>query len=319
MFVLGISSYYLLKGRDVPFARRSFAIAAAFGMASILSVLVLGDESGYEIGDLQKVKLAAIEAEWNTEEAPAAFTVIGLPNQEEMRTDYAIKIPYVMGIIATRSLDKQVTGLKDLVTEHEQRIRNGMTAYGLLDKLQAGDKSEETIKQFNQVKDDLGYGLLLKRYTEKVTDATDEQIKLAAKDSIPEVAPVFFAFRIMVGAGVLMLLLIGIAFYDSARHRIGERKWHLRALLWGIPLPWIAIESGWFVAEYGRQPWTIAEVLPTHLSASTLTEGDLWFSLLGICAFYTVLLVVEMYLMQRFARQGPGSLGTGRYANEAHA
>ena len=199
------------------------------------------------------------------------------------------------------------------MTEHEQRIRNGMTAYGLLDKLQAGDKSEETIKQFNQVKDDLGYGLLLKRYTEKVTDATDEQIKLAAKDSIPEVAPVFFAFRIMVGAGVLMLLLIGIAFYDSARHRIGERKWHLRALLWGIPLPWIAIESGWFVAEYGRQPWTIAEVLPTHLSASTLTEGDLWFSLIGICAFYTVLLVVEMYLMFKFARKGPSSLKSGKY------
>ena len=313
MFVLGISSYYLLKGRDIPFARRSFAIAAAFGMASILSVLVLGDESGYEIGDLQKVKLAAIEAEWETEEAPAAFTVIGLPNQEEMRTDYAIKIPYVMGIIATRSLDKQVTGLKDLVGEHEARIRNGMQAYGLLSKLQAGDKSEETIKQFNAVKQDLGFGLLLAPYTATITDATEEQIKLAAKDSIPQVAPVFFAFRIMVGVGMLMLLLIGLAFYDSTRHRIGQRKWLLKALLWGIPLPWIAIECGWFVAEYGRQPWTIAEVLPTYMSASTLSEADLWFSLIGICAFYTVLLVVEMYLMFKFARKGPSSLKTGKY------
>ena len=313
MFVLGISSYYLLKGRDIPFARRSFAIAAAFGMASILSVLVLGDESGYEIGDLQKVKLAAIEAEWETEEAPAAFTVIGLPNQEEMRTDYAIKIPYVMGIIATRSLDKQVTGLKDLVSEHETRIRNGIQAYGLLSKLQAGDKSEETIKQFNAVKQDLGFGLLLAPYTATITDATEEHIKLAAKDSIPEVAPVFFAFRIMVGVGMLMLLLIGLAFYDSTRHRIGQRKWLLKALLWGIPLPWIAIECGWFVAEYGRQPWTIAEVLPTYMSASTLSEADLWFSLIGICAFYTVLLVVEMYLMFKFARKGPSSLKTGKY------
>lgn len=319
MFVLGISSYYLLKGRDIPFARRSFAIAAAFGMASILSVLVLGDESGYEIGDLQKVKLAAIEAEWETEEAPAAFTVIGLPNQDEMRTDYAIKIPYVMGIIATRSLDKQVTGLKDLVSDHEQRIRTGMQAYALLTKLQAGDKSEETVKQFNAVKQDLGFGLLLKRYTANITDATDQQIAQAAKDSIPKVAPVFFAFRIMVGVGVLMLLLIGLAFYDSARHRIGERKWLLKALLWGIPLPWIAIECGWFVAEYGRQPWTIAEVLPTFMSASTLTEGDLWFSLIGICAFYTVLLVVEMYLMFKFARKGPSSLKTGKYHFETHS
>jgi len=319
MFVLGISSYYLLKGRDIPFARRSFAIAAAFGMASILSVLVLGDESGYEIGDLQKVKLAAIEAEWETEEAPAAFTVIGLPNQDEMRTDYAIKIPYVMGIIATRSLDKQVTGLKDLVSDHEQRIRTGMQAYALLTKLQAGDKSEETLTQFNAVKQDLGFGLLLKRYTANITDATDQQIAQAAKDSIPKVAPVFFSFRIMVGVGVLMLLLIGLAFYDSARHRIGERKWLLKALLWGIPLPWIAIECGWFVAEYGRQPWTIAEVLPTFMSASTLTEGDLWFSLIGICAFYTVLLVVEMYLMFKFARKGPSSLKTGKYHFETHS
>ncbi|MGL4478094.1 MAG: cytochrome ubiquinol oxidase subunit I, partial [Aeromonas veronii] len=108
MFVLGISSYYLLKNRDVAFARRSFAIAAAFGMASIVSVLILGDESGYETGEVQKVKLAAIEAEWETEPAPAAFTLFGIPNQEEMRTDYAIKIPYALGIIATRSLDGQV-------------------------------------------------------------------------------------------------------------------------------------------------------------------------------------------------------------------
>jgi cytochrome d ubiquinol oxidase subunit I len=124
IFVLAISSWYLLKGRDIAFARRSFAIASAFGMASILSVIVLGDESGYEIGDVQKTKLAAIEAEWETEPAPAAFTLFGLPNQAEQRTDYAVKIPYVMGIIATRSVDKQVTGIKDLVREHEGRIRN---------------------------------------------------------------------------------------------------------------------------------------------------------------------------------------------------
>ncbi len=92
MFIMGISAYYMLKGRDIPFARRSFAIAASFGMASILSVIVLGDESGYELGDVQKTKLAAIEAEWHTEEAPAAFTVFGLPNQETMETDFAIKI-----------------------------------------------------------------------------------------------------------------------------------------------------------------------------------------------------------------------------------
>ena len=92
MFILGVSSYYMLKGRDIAFARRSFAIAAAFGLASIVSVMILGDESGYELGDVQKTKLAAIEAEWHTEPAPAAFTAFGFPNQETMETDYAIKI-----------------------------------------------------------------------------------------------------------------------------------------------------------------------------------------------------------------------------------
>ena len=126
----------------MPFARRSFAIAAIFGLASTLSVILLGDESGYEIGDVQKTKLAAIEAEWETEPAPAAFT-FGFPNKETMSTDYAVKIPYVMGIIATRSVDTPVTGIKDLLVEHEGRIRNGMVAYEQLEKLRAGDQSPE--------------------------------------------------------------------------------------------------------------------------------------------------------------------------------
>ena len=110
-----------------------------------------------------------------------------------------------------------------------------------------------------------------------------------------------------------VLVLIGLAFYDSTRHKIGERKWLLKALLYGIPLPWIAIEAGWFVAEYGRQPWTIAEMLPTYVSASNIPASEIWFSLIGIFLFYTVLLIIEMYLMFKYARLGPSSLKTGKY------
>jgi len=313
MFVLAISSYYILKGRDLPFARRSFAVAASFGMAAILSVIVLGDESGYKIGEVQRVKLAAIEAEWHTEPAPAAFTAIGFPNQETMETDYAIKIPYAMGIIATRSLDEEVTGIKDLIKDHEVRIRNGMVAYALLEKLRAGDKSAEVREQFEATKIDLGYGFLLKRYTDKVVDATEEQIKAASYDSIPTVAPMFWSFRIMVAAGVIMLFVFAAAFWQSTRHQIAEKKWVLRAALYSLPLPWIAIEAGWFVSEFGRQPWTISEVLPTFMSASSLTTTDLWFSIISITVFYTILLVIEAFLMFKFARLGPSSLKTGRY------
>ncbi|QJP09863.1 cytochrome ubiquinol oxidase subunit I [Pseudomonas multiresinivorans] len=313
IFVLAISSYYLLKKRDQGFARRSFAIASAFGLASILSVIILGDESGYEIGDVQKTKLAAIEAEWETHPAPAGFTLIGLPNQEEQRTDYAIRIPYVLGLIATRSLDKEVTGIKDLLVQHEARIRNGMTAYALLQKLRGGDKSAATLAQFNQVKSDLGYGLLLKKYTPDVVDATEEQIRLATLDTIPDVFTLFFSFRIMVGCGFLMLALFACAFYASARKNEERKPWLLKWALWSLPLPWLAAQTGWYVAEHGRQPWSIGEVLPVHLSASSLSTGDVWGSLLALIAFYSLLLVVEMYLMIKFARLGPSSLHTGRY------
>lgn len=104
-----------------------------------------------------------------------------------METDYAIKIPYVMGIIATRSFDEQVTGLRELRDDHVDRIRSGMYAYELLEKLRAGERSESNLAAFDEVKGDLGYGLLLKRYTENVTDATESQIQAAADDSIPTV------------------------------------------------------------------------------------------------------------------------------------
>jgi cytochrome d ubiquinol oxidase subunit I len=313
MFVLGISAYYMLKGRDLPFAKRSFAIAAGFGLASILSVIVLGDESGYELGDVQKTKLAAIEAEWETQPAPAAFTLFGFPNEETQTTDYAIKVPYVLGLIATRSIDEEVTGIKELIAQHETRIRNGIGAYALLQKLRGGDYTEADKQAFEAVKADLGYGLLLKRYTPNVVDATEEQIRQAARDTIPKVAPLFWSFRIMVAAGFLMLFIFAASFYYCARRQAGQKRWLLKMALWGIPLPWIAAETGWFVAEYGRQPWSIGEVLPTYLSTSTLQTGDLYFSLAGFIGFYTLLLIVELYLMFRFARLGPSSLHTGRY------
>src|SRR5690606_35806665 len=288
-------------------------------LASILSVIVLGDESGYEIGDVQKTKLAAIEAEWETHPAPAGFTLFGLPNQEEMRTDYAVKIPWALGLIATRSLDEEVKGIKDLIVEHEARIRNGMGAYALLEQLRAGDQSSATIAAFEAVKNDLGYGLLLKKYTANVVDASDEQIRLAARDTIPHVFSLFWSFRAMVASGFLMLALFACAFWASARKNEESKPWLLRWALLSLPLPWIAAQTGWYVAEHGRQPWSIGEVLPTHLSASSLTAGDIWGALSAFVRLYRPLLLLEVYPMVKFARLGPSSLHAGRYHSERQA
>jgi cytochrome d ubiquinol oxidase subunit I len=313
IFVLAVSAYYLLKGRDLAFARRSFAVAAGFGLASILSVIVLGDETGYVVGQVQKVKLAAMEAEWETEPPPSHFTMFGFPNQETQETTAEIKIPWLGGIIVTRSIDTPVPGIKELIAENELRIRSGMMAYGTLEKLRDGDRSAPIQQLFDQHKENLGYGLLLKRYTPSVTDATDDQIKQASLDTIPNVASIFWSFRIMVGLGFYMLALIALSFYFCAKRVFDQKRWLLKTLFFSLPVPWIAVELGWFVAEYGRQPWTIGGVLPTYFSTSTLTSGDIIGTLVAVIALYTVFLIVEMYLMTKFVRLGPSSLHTGKY------
>ena len=316
MFVLGISSWYLLNKRDIGFARRSFSIASAFGLASILSVIILGDESGYTEGETQKIKLAAIEAEWETEAAPASFTAFGFPDQENQRTDYAVKIPYVLGLIATRSIDEEVKGLKELRIESEQRVKNGMLAYAELQKLRGGDRSDMTKHAFEAHKDDLGYGLLLKKYTDNVVDADEMMINKAANDTVPKVAPLFWTFRVMVACGFTLLFIFAMTFYYCATRVADQKRWLLRLAVWCIPLPWIAAETGWFVAEFGRQPWTISGILPTHMSVSSLSADQLWFSIGGFILFYTALLIIELYLMLKYVRLGPSSLHTGRYCFE---
>ncbi|MFA9488227.1 MULTISPECIES: cytochrome ubiquinol oxidase subunit I [unclassified Mannheimia] len=319
IFVLGISAYYILKGRDLGFAKRSFSVAASFGLFAIIAVIIAGDESGYEIGKAQPTKLAAMEGEFETHPAPAAWNAVVIPNTAEMKNEMAIAIPYAAGIIATRSLDTEITGLKDIRVINEQRVRNGIVAYGLLEKLRSGNYTEADKEAFKAVQKDLGFGLLLKQYTDNVVDATEEQIQKAADNTIPNVGPTFWAFRMMMLSGVIMLVLIIAAFTQNMRGRVGQSRFLLRALLCGIPLPWIAIESGWFLAEYGRQPWAIYEMLPVGVANSALTTGDLWFTIGLLCGLYTLFLIIEMYLMFKYGRLGPSSLKTGRYYFEQSA
>jgi cytochrome d ubiquinol oxidase subunit I len=313
MFVLGVSALYLLKGRDVAFARRSFAVAVGFGLASVCSVIVLGDESGYEVGQIQKVKLATMEAAWDTEPPPASFTIFGFPDQDAQTTRGEIRVPWLGGLIVTRSLDKPIKGIKQLVAESEVRIEKGMRAYGLLQKLRAGDASPALIQEFNSLKQHLGYGLLLKRYTPKVTDATPEQIHRAALDTIPNVGVMFWSFRIMVGLGFYMLALFAVSFYFCAKRVFDRKRWLLKTIVFSMPAPWIAAELGWIVAEYGRQPWSIGEVLPTLLASSTLSTWDLIGSISAIVLLYSAFMIAAAYLMVKYVRLGPSSLQTGRY------
>ncbi len=267
----------------------------------------------------QQTKMAAIEAMWETEPAPAGFNVIAWPNEQKQANDWSVHIPWVMGIIGTRSLDKEIPGIKEIKAKNRERILSGMQAVVALEALRKNRQDTAALEVFERHKADLGFGLLLKKYVTDVRQATPAMIQTAVDSTVPRVAPMFWAFRLMVGLGFAMLVLFGLAFWSTLKtNGMTQRPWVLKWALWMLPAPWMACELGWLVAEYGRQPWTIYGVLPTHLSVSTLTVESLYGSLAGFIGFYTVLLVVEMYLMVKFARQGPGSLGTGRYDNDAH-
>lgn len=304
IFVLALSAYYLLRQRNIDLAKRSITVAAAFGLASAFCVVLLGDESGYNASQHQPMKLAAIEGMWETEKAPASFTLIGFPNQQAKETRHAIKIPYALGLIATRSLNDTIPGINDLVITAEGRIKNGIKAYAALQDLikDSHDARAAFILQQNQ--QDLGYALLLKQFTVNIIDANPQQIKAAANRTIPQVAPLFWSFRIMVGCGVFFILLFAIAFYLSVTQKL-EKRWFLRLAMWSLPLPWIAAELGWFVAENGRQPWIIDGILPTSLGASSLNTSSLLISLTGFIIFYGTLSIIELYLMIKYIRLGP--------------
>jgi cytochrome d ubiquinol oxidase subunit I len=310
VFVMAVSAWFLLSGRNAAFAKRSMTVAASFGLASALSVVVLGDESGYTASENQKMKVAGIEAMWETEPAPASFTLFGIPDLAAERTDYAIRIPWVLGLIATRSLDTPVPGIRNLMADNVERIKSGMIAYGALAKLRVNPGDDDARAAFAAHVQDLGYGLLLKRYTDKVIDANSAQIQEAAWDTVPNVLPLFWSFRIMVAIGFFFIVFFAFSFWLSARRRLDRHRWFLRLALLALPLPWISAELGWFVAENGRQPWTIDGVLPTFLSVSSVGSASVAVSLTGFVLLYSALAIVEVYLMIKYIRLGPeGSLG----------
>ena len=308
MFVLSISAYFLLRGRNKAFAKRSMTVAVSFGLASALSVVVLGDESGYVANANQKMKIAVMEGMWHTEKAPANLTLFGIPDEKTLSTKYSIDFPYILGLIATRSFNTPLEGIIELIEDGKLKIKDGMIAYGALKILQKDPHNTNAKILFDQYSGSLGYGLLLKKYTENVTDATEKQINQAAQDLKPKVIPMFFSFRIMVACGLYLILLFATGFYLSLKHTLHTTRWYHRMALYSLPLPWVAAELGWVVAEYGRQPWAVQGILPTFMGASSVSSTQVMISIMGFVVFYTALAVVELYLMVKYIRLGPDGM-----------
>lgn len=305
IFVAGISAWYMLKQRHMELARRSFRMAVLFGVLATAGVITLGDALGFVGAKAQPTKLAAMEGLWKSESAPMSFNVIAFPSQENQTNYGQLQVPYALSLLVTHSFDGTVPGLDQLEQQAAARIRNGIPAVAALHTLSADPHDVDALAQFHAHEQDLGYGFLVQRYASDVSQATDAQITTASHDAIPQVAPMFWSFRIMVVLGLAMLAFFVLSLIYTMRNNIQHQRWLLRMAVAMIPVPFIANEAGWLVAEVGRQPWTVYGILPTWMSASTHSVGYMIFSLIGFVSLYTIFIVIEMILMVRAVRSGP--------------
>jgi cytochrome d ubiquinol oxidase subunit I len=305
VFMLAISAWYLLRGRHVEIAKKSMTVAASFGLASALSVVILGDESGYTAGQNQKMKIAAIEAMWNTEPAPASFTLFGLPDLAHHVTHYEVKVPWMLGLVATRSADTPVPGISELVGLAQTNIADGLIAYKALATIRHNPDDTQARADLDAHVGHLGYALLLKNIRPDIENASRDEIIRAANSTIPNVPVLFWSFRFMVGLGLWFIALFAASFWLSAKRQLDRWRPYLWAAFLTLPLPWIAAELGWIVAEYGRQPWVIVGVLPTALGVSSTSAANVALSLTGFALFYSALLVCDLYLLLKYIRLGP--------------
>ncbi|OYV32184.1 MAG: cytochrome d terminal oxidase subunit 1 [Rhodospirillales bacterium 20-64-7] len=325
MFVMGISAYYMLRGRHREFAARSFRMAALFGLVSTLAVVTLGDALGRLDYLVQPTKIAAMEGLWHTSTPPSApWLIAALPNDATQSNSMEIGVPYVLTPLVAHSLNTPIPGLIDLEQANVPRVDNGIKAIAALQ--QYGETHSATsLATFKQYENDMGYGFLAQRYapnqdvnliTPALLPSVEQQ---AVKDSIPNVFVTFWSFRIMMVLGFYFVAIFAFAAYYSLKNQLEKHPMLLKLCMWSIPAPILATEFGWVTAEAGRQPWTVYGWLPTFQSASSHDVGYMIFSLAGFALLYSAFIAAELYLMFKFARLGPDEHGVAAHHSPVDA
>ena len=310
IFVIGISAWFILKGRHLVFARKSILIASVFGLIASIFVAITGDSSAYDVAQKQPMKLAAMEGLYKGE-TNAGLVAIGMLTPGKEVSDeidpyvFSLKIPSLLSIMAYRDIDAFVPGINDIVEGNEQysipaiseRMKNGKLSIENLRKFNDYKKegnnieAEKSLKIFEENYKDFGYGYLSK-----------------PSDAVPNVPITFYSFHLMVAIGFFFILLFSLALYYTITDKLKSKKWLLKVLLWSIPLAFIASELGWIVAEVGRQPWTIQDILPVAISTSHLSTSTVIITFFMFAALFTVLLIAEVKIMLHQIKLGPKSI-----------
>lgn len=307
LFVIAVSSWYLLKGRHQLMAKRSILVASVFGLLSFFYVGLTGDESAYTNAETQPMKLAAYEGLYDGERN-AAIVALGILNPQKKPGDdrepflFEIKIPSLLSIMAKHSKESFVPGINDLVYGNEQedvigikqKIERGriavqdLAAYKDAREKEDQGAATDALARFEQNSKFLGYG-----YLEN------------PEDGVPSVSTTFYSFHIMVFSVVFFGFICVTFLYYAIKGGLEKKRWLLQLGIVSFFLAMIASQSGWIVAELGRQPWAIQDMLPVSMATSNLATGNVMTTFWMFAGLFTLLLVAEINIMFKQIKKGP--------------
>lgn len=314
LFVIGISSWYILKKRELFLAKRSILVAAVFGLISSLMLIYSGDGSTREIVTKQPMKFAAIEGLY-TGQTGAGLVAIGImattpddPNAKNVK-DFAfrIEIPNFLSYMAYGKFDAFVPGVNDLV--------DGNPKYNLLpvrEKIDRGRQARETLAQLKEARvkgDSVQYTALKAKFADK--DFNDNYFRYFGygflndpESVIPNVPLSFYSFHIMVALGFWFLLLLVLFLIALFKGTLERRRGLLKLAIITVPLAYIASQAGWVVAEMGRQPWVIQDILPTVAAVSHIDSTSVMITFWLFAVLFTGLLIAELSIMFKQIKNG---------------
>lgn len=309
--VIGISAWFLIKNRNVDLSIKSIKIGACFGLFGALLLLFTGDSSGRDIAEVQPMKFAAMEGLYEGQK-DASLTVIGFVRDKEDDAVRAfekeiigkIEIPSMLSFLARKDF---VPGINDLIY--------GNTQYDIMsyfERASRGRVAQLALKELVEAKGTPRYDSLVKAFTNPefqkgyfahfgYSAFYDEDVKKMESNfvnhAVPNIAITFYSFRIMVALGFLFLGIFILSLWFVKRGNIQKMKWFLWICIWSIPLVYLASESGWVVAEVGRQPWIIQDLMTTMKGVTNINTGSVQLTFFLFLATFTVLLIAELRIM----------------------
>lgn len=311
-FTVAVSCWYLIKKRERKLATESIKIGSAVGLFASLLAAMTGDNSAYMVSQVQPMKLAAMEALYNGG-TDQSLTVAALVNPfeqpdyvNEKEPPFRLAVPYALSFLATRDLHGFVPGVNDII-KGGYTMPDGQKAISLDEKVVRGKMAITALSSYRNAK-------------KAGNNAEAEKNRLVLEDNmkyfgygyikdaaqiVPYIPVCFWAFRVMVGLGALFILFFAVALFLVYKKDISKYKWILWLGIAMLPLAYIASESGWLVAEFARQPWTIQDMLPTWVAVSDLHSSAVALTFFIFLILFTVLLAVELSILLKQIKKGP--------------